>query len=76
MTQTLERLMTGLDHYLQIKNKDAADELSRLEREQIRQEQIEEYEKSLATDRAKQEEIQRKKQLERWENFLFLVRYV
>jgi len=59
--------MMGLDTYMRIKNKEVAEEQSRLEREQIRQEQVEEYEKSLATDRAKQEELARQRQREKEE---------
>uniref|UniRef100_A0A915DM66 UBX domain-containing protein n=1 Tax=Ditylenchus dipsaci TaxID=166011 RepID=A0A915DM66_9BILA len=65
--QAVEKLMQGLDMYLRIKNKDVAEEQSRLEREQIRQEQVEEYEKSLAVDRAKQEELAKQRQREREE---------
>lgn len=61
---TLEKLMMGLDTYMRIKNKDAEEEQKKLEREQIRQEQIDEYEKSLAADRAKKEEQEKQRQLE------------
>jgi hypothetical protein len=63
--QAVEKLMMGLDMYLRIKNKDLEEEQRRLEREQIRQEQVQEYEKSLATDRAKQEELAKQRQRER-----------
>lgn len=58
--------MSGLDYYLRIKNKDSADDLSRLERAQILQEQAAEYEEALAIDRARQREIQEQKNRERY----------
>lgn len=60
----IEKLMTGLDTFMRIKNKDAEEEQKKIEREQIRQEQIDEYEKALATDRAKKEEQEKQRQIE------------
>jgi hypothetical protein len=60
----MEKLMSGLDRCMSIKNKDAAEEQSRLERQAFRDQQVEEYEQSLAIDRARQEELQKQRQLE------------
>ncbi|VDN27375.1 unnamed protein product [Gongylonema pulchrum] len=48
--------MEGLDDYQRIKNAEAAEE-----REEIRQEQAREYERSLAEDRARQEKLERER---------------
>lgn len=60
----MEKLMTCLDTFQEIKSRVAVEEQQRLEREAIRQEQVDEYEKSKAIDRARQEEAQRKRQEE------------
>ena len=60
----MEKLMLGLDHYTRIKNKDAAEEQLRLERQAVRDQQVEDYEKALAIDQAKQEQIQRQRKQE------------
>lgn len=60
----MEKLITCLDNFQVIKARLATEEHSRLEREAIRQEQSDEYEKSKAIDRARQEEIQKVRQRE------------
>ncbi|KAI6197351.1 hypothetical protein M3Y94_01213900 [Aphelenchoides besseyi] len=62
--QVMDKLLTSLDKFQEIKNRDMAEEQNRLEREQIRQEQVSEYEKSLAIDRARQEEQTRQREQE------------
>ncbi|KAI1718345.1 UBX domain-containing protein [Ditylenchus destructor] len=63
----LQKLMMSLDTFMRMKHDEAADGQKRIEREQIRQEQAEEYEKALAADRAKREEEAKKLELEREE---------
>ncbi|KAI1720420.1 UBX domain-containing protein [Ditylenchus destructor] len=63
----LQKLMMSLDTFMRVKHDEAADDQKRIEREQIRQEQAEEYEKALAADRAKREEEAKKLELEREE---------
>lgn len=53
-----------MDQYRLIKQQESADERNRMEREQFRQEQVEEYQRGLAADRAKQEELRKKRQKE------------
>jgi hypothetical protein len=60
----MEKMMTCLDSFQSVKNRIATEEHSRLEREAIRQEQADEYEKSKAIDRARQEEQTRQRQKE------------
>ncbi|KAI6216312.1 AT hook and UBX domain containing protein [Aphelenchoides fujianensis] len=60
----MEKLLISLDKFQEIKNRDMAEEQHRMERAQIRQEQVDEYQKSLAIDRARQEEQMRQKQEE------------
>ncbi|KAI6172420.1 AT hook and UBX domain containing protein [Aphelenchoides besseyi] len=62
--KVMDKLLTSLDKFQEIKNRDVAEEQNRLEREQIRQEQVSEYEKSLAIDRARQEEQTRQREQE------------
>ncbi|TMS34716.1 hypothetical protein L596_002251 [Steinernema carpocapsae] len=59
-----DKLIQGLSEYMDIKTNERKEELERMEREQIRREQQEEYEKALAADRARQEEEERERQLQ------------
>ncbi|KAI6183704.1 FAS-associated factor 1 [Aphelenchoides bicaudatus] len=61
---TMEKLINCLDNFQQIKSRIATEEQNRLEREAIRQEQVQEYEKSKAIDKSRQEEALRQKQRE------------
>ncbi|CAD5214817.1 unnamed protein product [Bursaphelenchus xylophilus] len=63
-TDCVEKIMQALDQYQAIKNKEEVEERGRLEREQIRQEQVTAYEESKAIDKARQQEQERKKQEE------------
>ncbi|CAD5210415.1 unnamed protein product [Bursaphelenchus okinawaensis] len=63
-TDCVEKIMQTLDSYQLIKNKEQAEETSRREREQIRQEQVDAYEQSKAIDRARQQEQERIRQNE------------
>jgi hypothetical protein len=54
--------MLTLDHDQQIKEVERKEERSRMEREAFRREQAEEYERSLAADRAKQQELRDQRQ--------------
>lgn len=58
----MEKLLSGLDRFQEIKNRSLAEEQRRIEREQMRQEQVTAYEESLAKDRAKQEEVTRQRE--------------
>ena len=58
----IQKLMMGLDQYQLIRQQDQQEERSRMEREQFRREQVEEYEKGLAADRAKLEEANKLRQ--------------
>lgn len=60
----MQKLIAALDEHQRIINRDAAEEKERFERERVMQEQVDEYEKSLAADRAKQEELRRQHRLE------------
>ncbi|MFH4984116.1 hypothetical protein AB6A40_010825 [Gnathostoma spinigerum] len=57
--QVVEKLVNGLDMHQRIKLTEAAEERERIERENVRREQAEEYQRSLAADKAKQEEQER-----------------
>lgn len=57
----VEKVMACLDQYQLVKTRDLQEEQSRMERQQIRQEQVDEYEKSKAIDRARQQEQERKR---------------
>uniref|UniRef100_A0A915CWP0 UAS domain-containing protein n=1 Tax=Ditylenchus dipsaci TaxID=166011 RepID=A0A915CWP0_9BILA len=65
--RTVQKLLLGLDVYMRIKNREAAERHNKVEREQILQQQAEDYQKSLARDRAKQEEQAQQRQREREE---------
>uniref|UniRef100_A0A1I8AX84 UBX domain-containing protein n=1 Tax=Steinernema glaseri TaxID=37863 RepID=A0A1I8AX84_9BILA len=58
-----DKLMLGLSKFVEIKNSDKKEESDRIEREQIRREQQEEYDKALAADRARVQEEEREKQI-------------
>lgn len=60
----MEKLITCLDNFQSVKDRLSAEEQNRMEREAIRQEQADEYERSKAIDRARQEEIQKVRQKE------------
>lgn len=62
LANAMQKLMIGLDQYQIVKKQDKQEERVRNEREQFRKEQAEEYERSLATDRAKQQEIKKQKE--------------
>jgi DNA-binding response OmpR family regulator len=55
----LEKLMQGLDTYVNVKNRALGEERARVEREDLRAKQVAEYEESKAMDKAKQEERER-----------------
>jgi FAS-associated factor 1 len=59
---TIQKLMVSLDHYQQIREQERQEERNRIEREQFRREQAEEYERSLAADRVKEQEKRRKQE--------------
>lgn len=67
----MQKLMLGLDQYQGIRHQNQEDERGRIEREQFRREQAEEYERSLAVDKAKQRELHEKKKKERF--FLYFL---
>jgi len=58
--------MIGLDQYQGIRHQNQEEERGRLERELFRQEQAQEYERSLALDKAKQQELHEQKTKERF----------
>lgn len=58
--------MIGLDNYQMIREQEKQEERNRLERELFRKEQAEEYQRSLEADRAKQQELNKLKELERY----------
>lgn len=72
LASAMQKLMIGLDQYQIIKDQDKQEERFRNEREQFRREQAEEYEQSLAADRAKQQEINRQKEQQKKEEQLKL----
>jgi hypothetical protein len=72
----MEKLITCLDNFQVIKDRLAAEEQNRMEREAIRQEQADEYERSKAIDRARQEEIQKVRQKEMYVIFKYFLIYL
>uniref|UniRef100_A0A915NAV8 UBX domain-containing protein n=1 Tax=Meloidogyne javanica TaxID=6303 RepID=A0A915NAV8_MELJA len=65
VASAMQKLMIGLDQYQGIRHQNQEEERGRLERELFRQEQAQEYERSLALDKAKQQELHEQKTKER-----------
>jgi hypothetical protein len=65
VASVVQKLMLGLDQYQGIRQQKQQEERGRLEREQFRREQAEEYERSLAADKAKQQELNEQKKKEK-----------